>query len=176
MTSIILTLHPHPQTPPRSVTTVTVGVTATDRDDVLLDFAIHGADSVVLPKWSSPERVDGLWETTCFELFLKPEGGSTYFEFNFSPSCRWSAYVFDDYRCGRRDLELSVDPHIEFDSDRSNELSADVDLSNIPDTSLKMGLSAVIEEADGTKSFWSLAHPPGEPDFHHDDCFTATLA
>ena len=34
----------------------------------------------------------------------------------------------------------------------------------------------VIEELDGTKSYWALAHPPGKPDFHHPDCFALTLA
>jgi hypothetical protein len=35
-----------------------------------------------------------------------------------------------------------------------------------------LGLSAVLEEQDGTKSYWALAHPPGgKPDFHHPDCF-----
>ncbi len=171
-----LSLIPHPQSLPRSVTRVTVEVTATDRDDVLLDFVIHGGELVVLPSSIGAERVDGLWATTCFELFLKPEGGSDYFEFNFSPSCQWAAYVFDDYRCGRRNLHLAVDPHLESDPERSRELSVDVDLSNLPDTPLGMALCAVIEETDGTKSYWALAHPPGPPDFHDPDCFTATLA
>ena len=34
-----------------------------------------------------------------------------------------------------------------------------------------LGLSAVIEEANGRKSYWALAHPPGKADFHHADCF-----
>jgi len=38
-----------------------------------------------------------------------------------------------------------------------------------------IGLAAVIEELDGTKSYWALAHPPGAPDFHHADCFALTL-
>jgi hypothetical protein len=40
---------------------------------------------------------------------------------------------------------------------------------------LLAGLSAIIEEADGTRSYWALAHPPGEPDFHHPDCFALEL-
>lgn len=40
---------------------------------------------------------------------------------------------------------------------------------------LQIGLSAVIEEMDGTKSYWALAHPAGKPDFHHPDCFTLEL-
>jgi hypothetical protein len=43
--------------------------------------------------------------------------------------------------------------------------------------SWRLGLSAVIEEKDGTKSYWALAHPnPDRPDFHLADCFTAKLA
>ena len=38
-----------------------------------------------------------------------------------------------------------------------------------------LGLSAVIEEHGGAKSYWALAHPPGAPDFHHPDCFAAQL-
>ena len=36
-------------------------------------------------------------------------------------------------------------------------------------------VTAVIEELDGTKSYWALAHPPGDPDFHHADGFLLTL-
>jgi hypothetical protein len=43
--------------------------------------------------------------------------------------------------------------------------------------SWRLGLSAVLEEKDGTKSYWALAHPnPDKPDFHLADCFTAKLA
>jgi hypothetical protein len=39
------------------------------------------------------------------------------------------------------------------------------------DTSWRLGMSAVIEEASGRKSYWALAHPSGQPDFHHATCF-----
>jgi hypothetical protein len=35
----------------------------------------------------------------------------------------------------------------------------------------RLGLSALIEDTSGCKSYWALAHPPGKPDFHHADCF-----
>jgi hypothetical protein len=54
-------------------------------------------------------------------------------------------------------------------------IKVDFDLAPFADTSLTLGLSAVIEEKDGTKSYWALAHPPGKPDFHHKDCFALTL-
>jgi hypothetical protein len=53
--------------------------------------------------------------------------------------------------------------------------------ATLDDPGLKSGktwiasISAVIEEADGTRSLWALAHPPGEPDFHHPDCFVLEL-
>ena len=48
-------------------------------------------------------------------------------------------------------------------------------MSNCADEPLSIGLSAVIEETDGTKSYWALRHPPGPPDFHHPDCFALEL-
>ena len=39
-----------------------------------------------------------------------------------------------------------------------------------------LGLSAVLEEQDGTKSYWALAHPVADkPDFHDPGCFVARL-
>jgi len=44
-------------------------------------------------------------------------------------------------------------------------------LSDLPRGAWRLGLSAVIEEAGGRKSYWALAHPQGKPDFHHADGF-----
>ena len=44
------------------------------------------------------------------------------------------------------------------------------------ETQWELGLSAVLEEKDGTKSYWALAHPEGDrPDFHDPVCFAARL-
>ncbi|MFN9067110.1 MAG: hypothetical protein ACK5V3_07770, partial [Bdellovibrionales bacterium] len=43
-------------------------------------------------------RKDELWKATCFELFLKVPGKSTYYEFNFSTEGYWNLYEFSDYR------------------------------------------------------------------------------
>jgi hypothetical protein len=43
-------------------------------------------------------------------------------------------------------------------------------------SNFEVAISAVIEELDGTKSYWALAHPPGQPDFHHPACFAGQLA
>ena len=39
----------------------------------------------------------------------------------------------------------------------------------------EIGLSAVIEEIGGTKSYWALAHGRGPPDFHDPTCFAYHL-
>jgi hypothetical protein len=44
------------------------------------------------------------------------------------------------------------------------------------DAGWRLGLSALIEETSGRKSYWALAHPPGKADFHHPDCFVHELS
>jgi hypothetical protein len=43
------------------------------------------------------------------------------------------------------------------------------------DAQWELGLSAVLEEKDGTKTYWALAHPSEKPDFHAPGCFVARL-
>jgi hypothetical protein len=53
-------------------------------------------------------------------------------------------------------------------------LQASLDLGQLllsPRSTLRVGLSAVIEEISGRRSYWALAHPPGKADFHHFDSF-----
>jgi hypothetical protein len=44
------------------------------------------------------------------------------------------------------------------------------------DATLALALSAVVENSDGTLSYWALKHPPGRPDFHHADAYVLELA
>ena len=100
-------------------------------------------------------------------------GEGSYVEFNFSPSSQWAAYRFERYREGMVELELTSPPEIHLDASEGHfALEA-----TVPNAGLagNLALSAVIEETDGTKSYWALAHPPGKPDFHHPACFALTL-
>ena len=167
-------LKPHPVSFPISVKSVEVEITANDLCEMLLDFSIEG-DNVVIPHWQSGGREDGLWKSTCFELFLGTVDSEIYFEFNFSPSSGWAAYKFGKYREGMIDQPMTVEPHLDFDPDKPLVLSVDLDLSNMPRAPLIGNLTAVIEEEGGHKSYWALAHPAGPPDFHNRDCFIARL-
>jgi hypothetical protein len=65
-------------------------------------------------------------------------------------------------------------------TERSRVHHVRLDPGSIPgipaDAEWALGLSAVIEQADGTKAYWALRHPSPAPDFHHPDCFALTLA
>ncbi len=166
----------HPLTPANTVTAVEVGWLTGEADTVSLGFAVTGADALVLPEPALPGRADELWRTTCFEMFWHPAGAEGYVEMNFSPSGRWAAYAFDGYRLGMRPHSMAVDPVIALRRDGDRLIGeVAVDLSTLPREAAFVGLFAVIEETDGTKSYWALAHPPGRPDFHHADCFALEL-
>ena len=170
----------HPDTPARTVRSVAVEVTLSFDDGFALRYVVEGAvGDIVLPPGDgqlviADSATDGLWQGTCFEAFLTEEGQPDYTEFNYAPDGRWACYQFDDYRSLLRPDELAP---WEMAAERSDTRYAlRVEPGIFPDTGSKLALSAVIEELDGTKSYWALAHPPGKPDFHHPDCFALTLA
>lgn len=75
------------------------------------------------------------------------------------------------------DLALAFDPEITTTPETPGHfwLEAEIDVSPAESRDTKMNLTAVIEEKDGTKSYWALKHPDGPPDFHNPDCFVARL-
>ncbi len=115
--------------------------------------------------------MDGLWQHTCMEAFIAGADGS-YCEFNLSPSSAWAAYDFDSYRAGMRARKTSAPVIACKEGEDFFEVTATIDVSGL---SGKFSLTAVVEEADGTKSYWALAHANGQPDFHHAACFAALL-
>jgi hypothetical protein len=133
-----------------------------------------------LPAPAEPVRADELWRRTCFEAFVGDGAGQAYLEINLAPSAAWAAYGFSGYRDGMRVAEEAPAPR--FDSARADdryELSAILDLGATalrPGATWRLAISAVIEAADGARSYWALAHPPGKPDFHHPESFVLELA
>jgi hypothetical protein len=131
---------------------------------------------VFAPKQETVVR-DKLWQHTCFEAFIRPAGSAEYIELNFSPSTQWAAYRFEDYRDGMRAFSVGHVPKIVSTPWRNRyELSAGLEMPAEWETLLwQVNIAAVLEERDGTRSYWALAHPPGEPDFHNRDCFVLEL-
>ena len=165
-------LTPHPDTPPERPD-MSMEVWLERWEDGRAEISYHlqaPTDEIVLPDQPRHGPADGLWRSTCFELFVRD--GEGYREYNFSPSGAWAAYRFNGYRSGMRPLELEHEPQIDADDNGDTfVLDAIIDLEGEG----RFGLSAVVEEVSGTISYWALAHAPGAPDFHHDACFAATL-
>lgn len=134
-----------------------------------------------VPESSLSRRVDGLWQHTCFEAFVKTSAAPNYWEFNFSPSGEWAAYSFRSYRDGASLVDESFDPMISVQrTNNSLALGAVVALHRLPALMpgqlLRLGLSAVVEAIDGKLSYWALKHPAERPDFHHADSFVLEFA
>jgi len=130
----------------------------------------------VIPSLTEPWRADELWKSTCFEAFLMAKSADGYREWNFAPSGNWAAYDFSAYREDMARADVGSPPYIRME-DNFTWWTVGATIATDVETSWALGLSAVLEEKNGTKSYWALAHPPGDaPDFHHADCFAARLA
>jgi hypothetical protein len=165
----------HPLTPGAAVRRLEARVWRTDgARAVAVAFTLDGDMARIrIPEPRPPRFADDLWKHTCFEIFVRHDGAEAYDEFNFSPSGEWAAYAFERYREGRRSNEDAADPQITVRRTAGGlELDARVQLDESSSGAmLKVGLTAVIEDIDGTLSYWALAHPAGKPDFHHADAF-----
>lgn len=170
----------HPQSGGTPALGIEVEV-ARDASTLMLTYIVSGdIAAVVLPKHAKPSRADGLWQHTCFEAFVRNAQSRSYWEFNFSPSHQWAAYRFSAYREGMAAEPAIVDAHIELHVESSElRLAAALDVSGIAALSTSdawwAGLSAVVDDENGEKSYWALAHSPGKPDFHDQDSFVLAI-
>jgi hypothetical protein len=174
------TLRLHPDSFCSAVTQVEVEIARPQIRSLALAYVVTGRISdLAMPPFDVATRMDELWRHTCFEAFVA--AGTAYYEFNFAPSRHWAAYRFSSYRTGMRIATEIGAPQITVTStsERYYTLQASLELDRLllpRDATLRLGLSAVIEENSGQRSYWALAHPPGKADFHHYDCFTVELS
>ncbi|NIJ20367.1 hypothetical protein FHS95_002059 [Sphingomonas naasensis] len=183
-----------------SIESIEVELVRTRQRTLTLRFLAHGPmRTLKLSRWrgGKGERRDELWRTTCFEMFLRAQGEPEYYALAFAPSKDWSAYRFTNYREGMAPARVAVSDtwweqmyppehgvshswteHQDYGRTHGWQ-SAHVDLGQALDLPIdrpwQLGFSAVIEERNGRKSWWALAHPPGAPDFHHEACFALEL-
>jgi hypothetical protein len=172
-----LALKPHLDTPCQAATRIEVDVVRPAPGSLILRYVLTGAvDDLLLPPATAPERSDRLWQHTCFEIFIRATSEESYHEFNFAPSGQWAAYRFEARRSGMTNMDIAPPSIGTGRTGEGFELRATLNVAGLPADKLWLvGLSAVIEEKNGCKSYWALAHPPGEPDFHHPACFALQL-
>ncbi|HTT43825.1 MAG TPA: DOMON-like domain-containing protein [Steroidobacteraceae bacterium] len=171
----------HAQTPAGQPVRLAVDVLRAAGGELSCTFALQAQLSqLALPPAGAGARRDALWRHTCFELFMSPSGQSLYYEFNFSPSLEWAAYRFDDYRRGMQPAQLAQPPSLtRTEQPGELRLAATIALAGLAGVEgaarLDLGLAAVLEERDGTLSYWALEHPCARPDFHQRQAFTLAL-
>jgi hypothetical protein len=127
-----------------------------------------------------PARKGNLWKATCFELFFAVKDLPQYWECNISPTGDWNVYRMDAYRrIGFRD-ETAIKRLQVWTQKTKNGLILDaaMDLNPIIRLGqvLEVGVTAVIQTREGNESYWALAHPAPEPDFHLRESFILQTA
>lgn len=171
------TLVPYPGTAAPAVAAIAVEVGFTAVGELSLAYRLTGdLAGLAIPDPLPPGPADGLWEHTCFEAFIAAGDGPAYREFNFSPSGQWAAYGFSAYR-QRDGFKAPVPPRLGL-----RRLAGQLELEAVlppellpPGAGLRLGLTAVVEGADGGKTYWALAHPGPRPDFHLREAFALAL-
>lgn len=120
---------------------------------------------------SSIPRADGLWNDTCFEMFLRPKGQNSYYEFNFSLTPAWNEYFFESYRLPQPPKQCQ---DISLKKIQWNGQLLEIELHRLnPDEKFEISLTAVLKEKSGTIHYMALKHAGHEPDFHHAESFIA---
>ena len=162
-------LAPHPATPSRAAQSIVVRVRREPHALALRYVVTADVARLRIPAARPAARIDGLWRHTCFELFVAAEGSVAYRELNFSPSGDWAAYAFTGYRQGGEALECA--PPVIASRTTQNALELEAAVACAAQGRFRVGLSAVLEDAEGGLSYWALRHPSPRPDFHHAASF-----
>ncbi len=172
-----LTLVAHPSTPAPAVRSLTAAVWPAHGGRLRVRFKLEGDISMLhVPRRIEPARRDELWRHTCFEAFVAPASGTTYREFNLSPSSEWAVYDFEAYRVHAAERPEAA-PVCQISTTLTAlTLDADLPLDVLAGRPARLGLSAVVESMGGVLSYWALAHAGPRPDFHRAESFVPFLS
>ena len=182
MTTTSAVLLPHPATPCPAVRAIGVAVERGAGGEIAFRYRLDGVlPRLRIPPPAPPAIADRLWEHTCFEAFVAVAGERAYRELNFSPSGAWALFEFRDYRDGGALADPPPVPAIAIETSRAGlTLAAVVALdrwsASYRERPLRLGLAAVVEDADGGRSYWALRHRADRPDFHDPAARVLTLA
>jgi hypothetical protein len=145
-----------------------------------LHQASHDTCSPVLwpPTKTKASRRDGIWQSTCMELFLSTPSMQRYWEYNFCPSGDWNIYQLSGYRSNLQADASCRQPSITQRTQSGGyELAVITQLppALIHQQELILAITAVVEQRNGQLSYWALQHGGSEADFHRRDGFQLRL-
>lgn len=173
----LLDLVPHPSTPCEFIHALAVEVQQLRAGALRIVYRLEGdIGRLSVPARQQSARADELWRHTCFEVFVRAPDDESYNEFNFAPSGLWAAYRFAGYRSGMTPMNPAASPSIICrQSPRQLEIEVQLELPQSMTGQLRVALSAILEDSQGSIFYWALAHPPGKPDFHDAAGFAFTI-
>ena len=177
---INVSLIEHPGAPTDRVKRIDIEIRQDSPDTIELRYRLEGDLAALhLPPFTFPRRGDLLWHHSCFEAFFRPSAESRYVEFNFSSSGEWAMYRFDRYRERGEQFDGVPPTVLVRRTETQLDLEVVVGIGELTQTSPasrpRLGLSAIIEDVDGARSFWALKHVGDKPDFHHENSFAIEL-
>lgn len=179
MTELSFTLFPFPD---QNLPDIQITGQISRKNNLLtVHYSLTGSVEVVLFPSASlqPARKDDLWKATCFEFFLSIPNQPQYWEFNISPSGHWNVYKMDAYRrVGfREETQFQQLPFSYGIGAGYISVKVAVDLSPIiqaKDT-IQAGVTSIIRTRDSHESYWALAHPQPQADFHLRESFVLKI-
>ncbi|MEL6814611.1 MAG: DOMON-like domain-containing protein [Cyanobacteria bacterium J06598_3] len=135
-----------------------------------------------------PERRDRLWEHTCFESFIAPATTaehtreSPYWEVNLSPQGHWNVFALSSYRQGLSEEQaIAAIPFTINTAAKGLQLTMNLAINKLipPTQPIHLGISMIVLLQEGNRqtqeTFWAIAHPGPEADFHHPASFVIPL-
>lgn len=146
-------------------------------ESIFISYSLSGDIAQIDLEDGTPkrERIIGLWQKTCFELFIK-NNKDQYIEFNFSPVFEWNCFFFN--KKGDPLCEFPLMKEVKFDILRSAEVFkviVEIDRKSFPenffDGEMLAGITTVIKEKSAKVSYWALSHNDTRPNFHHFESF-----
>ncbi len=169
----------HPDAPDAAVRGISVLALREPDRSLTLDYTLSGDLAALrIPDAATRLPRERLWAHTCFELFVATPEKAAYREFNFSPGGQWMRFDFADYRqrVASADPATAPAPQLVVRRDDAGlQLTVSLPVETLPAGDLLLGLTAVVEHADGSLRYWALRHPPGQPDFHRSEGFAFAL-
>jgi hypothetical protein len=156
----------------------------------IFDFYLVGsvnAVSLLDQSATTLSRAEELWNSTCFEWFLKSKNHKNYWEFNGAPTGHWNFYELEGYRTNLLESTLVDQPVISCNRGTTDsiansysyhvEIPAERLLTNaqINFDEGVLAISSVVKWQSGETSYFSLNHANDKPDFHSEAGFILSL-
>lgn len=137
-----------------------------------ISFSIKGILSeYFFPSKVEQKRVNELWKSTCFELFLANSKTEAYYELNFSSSLAWNFYCLSGYRNELEEVQNVSTSKIEvFKSADEFKIVLEIKIDKLNEFDI-CNIACVLLNKKNERIFYSVYHHLDKADFHNRQNF-----